>query len=71
MATTKISQNRTVCVCIFGSARLKPEESLLSNGGRYCQKNYEIGFGVITGGGPGIWKQGTKEREKATENPLD
>jgi uncharacterized protein (TIGR00730 family) len=42
------------CVSIFGSARTKPEEVYFKQAlemGRLCAQN---GYGVITGGGPGI-----------------
>src|SRR3954471_22021207 len=53
------------CVSIFGSARTKPES-------RYYQLAEEIahrltleGYGVITGGGPGIMEAANKGAQKA------
>lgn len=48
------------CISIFGSARTKPEDpyyQLAVDIGRRCT---EEGYGVITGGGPGIMEAGNK-----------
>ena len=42
------------CVCIFGSARIKPENPYYELTVRIAQKIVDEGFGIITGGGPGI-----------------
>lgn len=42
------------CVSIFGSARLKPDSYYYNMASDIAKKITEIGFGVITGGGPGI-----------------
>lgn len=48
------------CVSIFGSARLKPEDHYYQMAVEIAKKITEIGFGVITGGGPGIMEAGNK-----------
>jgi TIGR00730 family protein len=48
------------CVCIFGSARIKPETPYYELTVRIAQKIVDEGFGIITGGGPGIMEAGNK-----------
>jgi len=48
------------CVSIFGSARLKPESRYYEMAVEIAEKITKIGFGVITGGGPGIMEAGNK-----------
>lgn len=48
------------CVSIFGSARLKPMDEYYELATEIAEKITEIGFGVITGGGPGIMEAGNK-----------
>ncbi|MFL9834733.1 LOG family protein [Chryseobacterium terrae] len=48
------------CVSIFGSARLKPESKYYQMAVDIAEKITKIGFGVITGGGPGIMEAGNK-----------
>lgn len=48
------------CVSIFGSARLKPESKYYEMAVEIAEKITEIGFGIITGGGPGIMEAGNK-----------
>ena len=48
------------CVSIFGSARLKREDKYYEMAVEIAKKITEIGFGVITGGGPGIMEAGNK-----------
>ena len=47
-------------VSIFGSARTKPEDKYYQLAVRIAQKITENGYGVITGGGPGIMEAGNK-----------
>jgi uncharacterized protein (TIGR00730 family) len=42
------------CVSIFGSARVKPENPLYAEGETIAKLLVESGYGVITGGGPGV-----------------
>lgn len=48
------------CVSIFGSARTKPEHKYYKLAVEVAQKIVEHGYGVITGGGPGIMEAGNK-----------
>ncbi len=48
------------CVSIFGSARLKEGDKYYELAVEIAQKITDIGFGIITGGGPGIMEAGNK-----------
>ncbi len=48
------------CVSIFGSARSKPDHKYFKLTERIAKKIVEAGYGVITGGGPGIMEAGNK-----------
>lgn len=48
------------CVSIFGSARLKPEDRYYEMATEIADKITKLGFGIITGGGPGIMEAGNK-----------
>ncbi|WP_340198518.1 TIGR00730 family Rossman fold protein [Ascidiimonas sp. W6] len=48
------------CVSIFGSARTKPDHKYYKLAESVAQKIVEAGYGVITGGGPGIMEAGNK-----------
>jgi uncharacterized protein (TIGR00730 family) len=48
------------CVSIFGSARLKPQSKYYKMAVEIAEKITAIGFGIITGGGPGIMEAGNK-----------
>lgn len=48
------------CVSIFGSARTKPGHKYYQLAEDVAQKIVEQGYGVITGGGPGIMEAGNK-----------
>ncbi len=48
------------CVSIFGSARLKPDNKYYKLATEIAVKIVESGYGVITGGGPGIMEAGNK-----------
>jgi uncharacterized protein (TIGR00730 family) len=48
------------CVSIFGSARTKPENKYYKLAEDVARKIVEAGYGVITGGGPGIMEAGNK-----------
>ncbi len=47
-------------VSIFGSARTKPEDKYYKLASDVAQSIVEAGYGVITGGGPGIMEAGNK-----------
>ncbi len=46
------------CISIFGSARTKPENPYYSMATKVAERLVEEGYGVITGGGPGIMEAG-------------
>ncbi|WP_345767004.1 MULTISPECIES: TIGR00730 family Rossman fold protein [Chryseobacterium] len=48
------------CVSIFGSARLQPDSKYYKMAVEIAEKITKIGFGIITGGGPGIMEAGNK-----------
>lgn len=48
------------CVSIFGSARTKPDHGYYKLAEEVASKIVENGYGVITGGGPGIMEAGNK-----------
>jgi len=48
------------CVSIFGSARTKPDNKYYKLAERIAKGIVEAGYGVITGGGPGIMEAGNK-----------
>lgn len=48
------------CVSIFGSARTKPEDKYYGLTEKIAYKISKAGYGVITGGGPGIMEAGNK-----------
>lgn len=48
------------CVSIFGSARTKPENPYYKSAEKIAELLVDKGYGVITGGGPGIMEAGNK-----------
>ncbi|MGA1226637.1 MAG: TIGR00730 family Rossman fold protein [Tamlana sp.] len=48
------------CVSIFGSARTKPDNKYYKLAEGIAKRIVEAGYGVITGGGPGIMEAGNK-----------
>lgn len=48
------------CVSIFGSARLPEDDKYYKMAVEIADKITKIGFGIITGGGPGIMEAGNK-----------
>lgn len=53
------------CVSIFGSARTKPEDKYYKLTVSIAEGLTENGYGVITGGGPGIMEAGNKGAHNA------
>ena len=56
------------CVSIFGSARTQQNNKYFLMAEEIASKLAEKGYGVITGGGPGIMKQEIKVPLKQEEN---
>jgi uncharacterized protein (TIGR00730 family) len=48
------------CISIFGSARTKPDNKYYKLAVSISQRIVEAGYGIITGGGPGIMEAGNK-----------
>uniref|UniRef100_UPI00404B79F4 LOG family protein n=1 Tax=Flavobacterium sp. TaxID=239 RepID=UPI00404B79F4 len=48
------------CVSIFGSARTKPDDPIYLLAEKIAFKISKAGYGVITGGGPGVMEAGNK-----------
>lgn len=48
------------CISIFGSARTKPDEKYYKTAVQLAYRLSQEGFGVITGGGPGIMEAGNR-----------
>ena len=48
------------CVSVFGSARTKPDHEYYHLAESVTRKIVESGYGIITGGGPGIMEAGNK-----------
>jgi uncharacterized protein (TIGR00730 family) len=48
------------CVSIFGSARTKPDHKFYKLTEEVARKIVEHGYGIITGGGPGVMEAGNK-----------
>src|SRR5690554_4754477 len=48
------------CVSVFGSAQTKPDHKYYKLAEEIAKKIVEHGYGVITGGGPGIMEAGNK-----------
>ncbi|MDX1618510.1 MAG: TIGR00730 family Rossman fold protein [Balneolaceae bacterium] len=48
------------CVSFFGSARLKPGDKYYEMAAKTAQQITQKGFGVITGGGPGVMEAANK-----------
>ena len=53
------------CVSIFGSARTKPDHPHYKLTVDIAEKIVELGFGIITGGGPGIMEAANKGAKNA------
>ena len=53
------------CVSIFGSARVKPDTPLYADAEKIARLLVESGYGVITGGGPGLMEAGNKGATEA------
>jgi hypothetical protein len=56
----EILNNIGPCISIFGSARTKPEHPYYKKAIDIARRLTEEGYGIITGGGPGIMEAGNK-----------
>lgn len=56
------------CVSIFGSARTKPDNKYFKLAEDIAYKLTQHGYGVITGGGPGIMEAGNMGAKKEMGN---
>lgn len=52
------------CVSIFGSARTKPTQKYYKLAEQVSERLTKEGYGIITGGGPGIMEAGNKGAQK-------
>jgi len=52
-------------VSVYGSARLKPEDALYKETQQIARRLGEMGFSVITGGGPGVMEAANKGATEA------
>ncbi len=52
------------CISVFGSARTAPDNKYYNLGVEISELLAEAGYGVITGGGPGIMEAGNKGAQK-------
>ena len=52
------------CVSIFGSARTKPDSKYYKIAAEVAEMLAKKGYGIITGGGPGIMEAGNKGAQK-------
>lgn len=53
------------CISIFGSARTKPTQKYYKLAEKVSERLTKEGYGIITGGGPGIMEAGNKGAQKA------
>ena len=53
------------CVSVFGSARAKPDDPVYKQTELIARELVKAGYGVITGGGPGLMEAGNKGAECA------
>ena len=53
------------CISIFGSARTKPDQEFYKMAVKTAELLVDKGYGVITGGGPGIMEAGNKGAKNA------
>jgi|TARA_B100001093_G_scaffold520062_1_gene612389 uncharacterized protein (TIGR00730 family) len=53
------------CISIYGSARTKVEDKYYKMGVKVAERLVEEGYGIITGGGPGIMEAGNRGAQNA------
>ena len=59
------------CISIFGSARTKPENKYYKYAVEISEKLTEKGYGIISGGGPGIMEAANKGAKNKGGHLLD
>jgi uncharacterized protein (TIGR00730 family) len=57
--------NIAPAVSVYGSARIKPEDELYQKTEEIARQLGEMGFSIITGGGPGVMEAANKGARKA------
>jgi uncharacterized protein (TIGR00730 family) len=57
-------------VSIYGSARLQPEDKLYAQTEEIARRLGELGFSIITGGGPGVMEAANKGAREAGVNSI-
>jgi len=60
----EVMNNIGPCVSIFGSARTKPNQKYYKLAVKIAKRMTQEGYGIITGGGPGIMEAGNKGAAK-------
>jgi uncharacterized protein (TIGR00730 family) len=58
------------CVTIFGSARTQPDDPYYLMAEEIAEKVARKGYGIITGGGPGIMEAGNKGAQKGESSSV-
>ena len=58
------------CVTLFGSARTKPDNPYYLMAEEIAEKVARKGYGIITGGGPGIMEAGNKGAQKGENSSV-
>lgn len=61
----EVMNNIKPCISIFGSARTKPHQKYYKLAVKIAKRVTQEGYGVITGGGPGIMEAGNKGASKS------
>jgi len=61
----EVMNNIKPCISIFGSARTKPHQKYYKLAVKIAKRMTQEGYGVITGGGPGIMEAGNKGASKS------